>query len=370
MRSTSWQPVAYAIGAAVLFGASAPFAKLLLEGAGPVTLASLIYLGSGTGLFLYSCLRRLRHSSTEATLSRQDLPWLLGAIISGGVLAPIVLMISLEQTPAATAALLLNFEAVATAIIALLLFKEAIGRRIWWALGLITLASIILSWNSGEGWGISVGAAGVILACALWGVDNNLTAQISAKDPVLTVTIKGLVAGLFSLVLAYILHETIPETGVVAGAMLLGFLSYGVSIVLFIMALRGMGAARTGTLFAVSPFIGVIFSLLIYQEPPALLFWASLPLMAAGTWLLAGERHSHPHVHAHVIHEHRHRHDDLHHAHHHEAGEIPESGEHSHIHTHEMTTHDHPHAPDIHHRHMHEDGKIRKSEDSKHKHEE
>lgn len=343
--------------AALLFGASAPLAKVLLGSVEPIPLAALLYLGSGLGALVLQLLRRLSAPATrsEARLQRRDLPWLAGAVLAGGVVAPIVLLFSLRQTPAATASLLLNFEGVATTLIATLAFREAIGRRVWGAVVAITLASILLSWDSSGQWGFSPGALGVIVACILWGVDNNLTRQISARDPLTIVLVKGLGAGSCSLSLALGLGLPFPGLTATIGALLLGSISYGASIMLFILALRRLGAARTGVLFGTAPFIGAVLSLALFQEPPTGFFLVSLPLMVAGAALLAGEEHVHPHTHGALEHDHRHRHDDGHHDHTHAPGEVPRSGWHSHSHQHASLTHEHPHTPDLHHRHVHQE---------------
>jgi drug/metabolite transporter (DMT)-like permease len=344
-----------ALLAAVLFGASAPIAKLLLGMIEPIPLAGFLYLGSGVGLLLF---RGIQHSAgqsarVEAGITKADIPWLTGAILAGGVAAPIILMFSLRTTPAATASLLLNFEGVATALIAALVFKEAIGGRIWWAVVCITVASVLLSLNLSGEWGISLGALGVLCTCALWGLDNNFTRNISAKDPLSIVIIKGLGAGGFSLILALILQTSFPKPLAVLGAMLLGSLSYGISIALFILAMRDLGAARTSAFFGTAPFVGALISFLLFQEFPNMPFMISLPIMIVGAVLLLGEEHAHKHVHAVIEHDHRHKHDDRHHSHDHEEGEIPTNGYHSHPHIHEAIEHMHPHKPDIHHRHDH-----------------
>lgn len=350
MRTT---PVVQAIAAAVLFGSSAPFAKLLLGQVEPIPLASLLYLGSGLGLLLYRSLWKADPSSGgEARLTGGDLPWLIGAVLAGGVAAPIVLLFGLRSTPAATASLLLNFEGAATTVIAALVFREAVGRQVWWAVVLITSASILLSLNPGGEWGISLGAAGVAGACALWGLDNNLTRSISAKDPLQIVTIKGIGAGSVSLLLALALRISFPGAAAALGAMVLGCFSYGLSIVLFILAMRGLGAARTSAFFGTAPFVGSLLSIILFRESPGVLFITSLPVMALGTVLLLIERHEHPHLHKSLQHEHRHRHDE-HHDHHY-AGEVAlADGFHSHVHTHDMYEHSHSHTPDLHHRHDH-----------------
>ena len=343
-------PVLQALAAAILFGASAPFAKLLLGGIEPVLLAALLYLGSGVGLL---ALRFVLNTSrpivqAEAPLARSDTPWLAGAIAAGGIAAPIVLLFSLRNTPAASAALLLNFEGVATTLLALLVFQEEVSRRTLWSVALVTVASVILTLDPAAGWGFSVGAIGIVLACILWGIDNNLTRNVSGKDPLAIVTIKGLAAGAVSLVLAVVLGNRLPDLSTVLGAMLLGCLSYGLSIVLFIRAMRALGAARTSTLFGVSPLAGVALSLVIFRDLPGWVFWLALLLMVAAALLLLNEEHEHDHFHELLVHDHSHAHDDGHHEHSHGTAQAVR---HSHQHRHEQARHAHPHVPDIHHRH-------------------
>jgi len=346
-----------ALLAAVLFGASAPVAKFLLGRIEPIPLAAFLYLGSGVGLLLFRGVQRLGSgsASVEARINKADIPWLAGAILAGGIAAPIVLMFSLRTTPAATASLLLNFEGVATTLIAALVFKEAIGGRIWWAIVCITAASILLSLDLSREWGIALGAVGVLCACALWGMDNNFTRNVSAKNPLSIVIIKGIGSGGFSLILAIVLQNPFPNFLVALGAMLLGSLSYGMSIALFIFAMRGLGAARASALFGTAPFAGALLSFLLFQEAPNLFMVTSLPIMIMGAVLLLGEKHAHKHVHAVVQHDHRHQHEDGHHTHDHREAEIPASGVHCHPHTHEAIEHSHLHAPDIHHRHDHQE---------------
>lgn len=357
MNRTQIYPMTQAFLAAVLFGASAPVAKLLLGMIEPIPLAGFLYLGSGVGVLLFKGTQHLGSQSAraEAGISKTDIPWLTGAVLAGGVSAPIVLMFSLQITPAATASLLLNFEGAATALIAALVFKEAIGGRIWWAIACITVASILLSLDLSGDWGTSLGSLGVLATCVLWGMDNNFTRNVSAKDPLSIVTIKGIGAGSFSLILALILQNPFPKLLVALGAMLLGSLSYGISIALFILAIRDLGAARTSALFGTAPFVGALVSFLLFQQAPNMLFVIALPIMIGGAALLLGEEHAHKHVHAVIEHDHRHRHDDGHHAHDHAEGEIPAHGFHSHPHAHEVIEHAHPHTPDIHHRHDHQE---------------
>ncbi len=340
--------VIQALIAALLFGASAPLAKLLLGEVEPIPLAAFLYLGSGIGLLFVKFFQRTANS--EAKVEKSDFRWLAGAILAGGVAAPITLLFSLKNTPAATASLLLNFEGVATTLIAFLAFKESVSRRAWWAIALITIASIFLSINLNAQWGFSLGALGIIAACVLWGIDNNFTRNISAKDPLVIVTIKGLGAGSFSLIMALFLGNNLPSWEVILGALVLGSLSYGASIVLFIHAMRGLGAARTSALFSTAPIAGIILSTLIFQEFPSWLFIVALPIMVIGAFLLVNDEHEHHHVHEMVIHEHSHSHDDGHHEHEHN-GEF--SKKHSHVHTHDELAHVHHHMPDLHHRHVH-----------------
>jgi drug/metabolite transporter (DMT)-like permease len=350
-------PILLALLAALLFGASAPFGKLLLGEVEPIMLAALLYLGCGCGLLIIKAWQSIKKSPTraEARLKKTDLPWLAGATLAGGIVAPIILLFSLRVTPASTASLLLNFEAVATTLIAALAFKEAVSRRAWWAILTITLASILLTLNLKESWGFSIGALGILFACVLWGVDNNLTRNISAKDPITIVTIKGLVAGTFSLVLAILVGNPLPTWTNVVWGMLLGSLCYGVSITLFIWAMRSLGAARTSALYGTAPLAGVAISILLFNDVISVLFLLALPLMVAGTIFLVYEEHKHHHVHEAILHEHSHSHDDEHHEHGHGESES-DTWSHSHTHEHPYSEHEHHHMPDTHHRHTHPSG--------------
>ena len=341
-----------ALFAALLFGVSAPLSKLLLNDIAPMPLASLLYFGCGLGVLLFKLGKPLftGKEKAEAGMAKKDIPWLAGIILTGGVAAPIILMYSLKATPAATASLLLNFEAVSTAFIAAIFFKESLGKRVWISIALITAAAIVLSWTRSGEWGVSLGAVGIIAACILWGVDNNLTRNISAKDPLITAIVKGFGAGMVSLILSVATASAFPSLPLILLAMLLGAFSYGISIVLFIVAMRHLGAARTSAFFGTAPFIGSIISIILFGEIPSMQFYISLPLMIAGAAMIFGERHNHRHTHLFVEHDHRHRHDDLHHGHHHEDGF---SGAHTHLHVHAQFEHAHAHMPDIHHRHNH-----------------
>jgi drug/metabolite transporter (DMT)-like permease len=308
-------------------------------------MAALLYLGSGTGISLIKLYQRLTSHQKEAGIKSPDIKWLAGAIVSGGILAPIILMISLKNTPASTASLLLNFEGVGTTLIALFFFRESISRRALAAIAAITLASIFLSTNFQGGFSFSLGALGILLACFLWGVDNNLTRNIAAKDPLTIVAWKGLVAGSCSLILGLLLGQQLPALGTILSILLLGFISYGLSTMLFIYSMRGLGAARTSALYGTAPLAGVLLSILIFKDPITLLFGVAAILMVAGALLLANEEHAHFHIHMPVVHEHIHQHDDDFHAH------SADKETHSHEHEHPQTEHEHGHMPDIHHRH-------------------
>jgi drug/metabolite transporter (DMT)-like permease len=349
-------PFLQALAAAALFGVSAPFAKLILGEVEPIVLAAFLYLGSGLGLLLLKGIQRLGGTAVlaETPLSKKDVPWLAGAVLAGGIAAPIVLLFSLRETAAATTSLLLSFEGVATTLIAALAFKEAVSRRAWVAILAITAATFLLSYSPGSRWGFSLGALGILLACILWGLDNNFTRNISAKDPLTIVIVKGLAAGLFSLLLALFLGNAVPGWTTILGALVLGSLSYGLSITLFIRAMRHLGAARTSALFGTAPVAGVFVSILLLNETPGILFLLALPLAIAGAIFLVNEEHSHYHAHAATFHDHWHQHDDEHHLHDHEEEESDQVA-HAHSHHHQPLDHEHHHLPDITHRHTHDE---------------
>jgi len=341
-------PILFALLAAALFGASAPLAKVLLGTVQPIMLAALLYVGAGLAVVGVRLLRG--RTDLEAPLGRRDLPWLAGSALSGGFLAPVLLMLGLAATPAATASLLLNVEAVATALLAAAFFSEGLGRRVVAALGLITAAGMVLSFDPAGVHGLSFGALGVVGACALWGLDNNCARQISGKDPFAIGTVKGLGAGLLSLMVALALGDPLPALATTLMVCALGAVCYGISMVSFLLALRHLGASRTAGIFGLAPFIGAGIALLIAPAVPEWQFIVALPLMGFGAFLIAREEHDHRHVHEPAVHAHRHRHDE-HHRHAHEFGE--EAEVHAHVHTHQRLEHSHPHTPDIHHRHRH-----------------
>lgn len=342
--------IALALLSAVLFGASTPLAKLLLGQAGPWTMAGLLYLGAGLGLGgLHLGRAVLGLPAEEAPLRRSDLPWLAAVILAGGVLGPLLLMAGLARTPATNASLLLNLEGLATMGIAWLAFRENVDRRLLLGAFAILAGAALLSWQGAAS--LDLGAVLIAGACLAWGIDNNLTRKLSAADPVRIAMLKGLVAGTVNFALALIQGAPLPDATTVLGAGVVGFLGYGVSLVLFVLGLRHLGTARTGAYFSLAPFIGAVLAVGLLDEPPTLRLVVAGGLMALGLWLHLSEQHEHDHLHDAMEHEHRHVHDE-HHAHTH-APDDPPGEPHSHWHRHAPMVHRHPHYPDLHHRHDH-----------------
>ena len=338
-----------ALLAAAAFGLSTPMAKLLLDDMNPWALASLLYLGSGLGLGLITLFRR-SDGTAEARLSRADVPWLIGTIFFGGVAGPILLLLGLTTTDGASASLLLNLEAVFTLLLAWLVFKEHVDKRLFLGAVAIVAGAVLLSWQGRMG-AASLGVGLIVLACLSWGIDNNLTRKISAVDPFVLASIKGLVAGSVNAVLAYAMGSGIPDVMPLAGAMLLGFVSYGLGLVLFIMALRLLGTARTGAYYGTAPFIGALAATVILGDTMTPILVMAGLLMAFGAWLHLSERQAHDHLHDVLDHDHRHSHDE-----HHQHGHGPDDSDeepHAHPHRHLPMKHAHAHYPDIHHRHRH-----------------
>lgn len=346
-------PPAYLVlGAAMLFGASTPAAKFLVGQLHPQLLAGLLYLASGLSLALYSAAsRRLGSAAQETSLKKADIPWLAGAIVSGGIAAPLLLMIGLTTTSGAAASLILNLEAVFTALLAWFCFKENFDRRIFLGMVSIVLGSILLAWQPGVVMAISFGSLAIMAGCFCWALDNNLTRNISDADPVQIAAIKGLVAGLVNCGIALALGSHLPSISILAGSAVVGLMGYGVSLALFIKALRYLGTARTGAYFSTAPFAGAILALLILHEPLTANLMAATGFMVFGVWLHLTESHEHEHSHPEEEHEHLHRHDE-HHQHEHDPG-IDLSEPHSHWHRHVSIAHSHPHYPDTEHRHEH-----------------
>lgn len=341
-----------ALLAAFLFGISTPLAKGLLGEISPQILAGVFYLGSGIGLSMLNWLLRGRTISREAPLARDDAPWLLGAVIFGGILAPVLLLTGLEQTAASNASLLLNLESVFTVMLAWFVFHENADKKFVLGMVAIFLGSVILSW---QGVTLRVGLMGslsIVAACLCWGVDNNLTQKVSAGNPVQISSIKGLVAGTVNLLLGIWLTNSFPPLPWVSAALVVGFFCYGLSLVLFVLSLRNLGTARTGVYFSTAPFIGAVLSVLVLGEAVTWGLVGASVAMAVGVSLLLTEKHAHLHIHEPLVHAHPHIHDE-HHQHDHKPND-PAGEPHVHLHEHVPLTHSHPHQPDIHHRHSHE----------------
>ncbi len=343
--------VPLALASAVLFGASTPFSKLLLSETDPQMVAGLLYLGAGVGLAVVHLGRGIIGlPGGEAPPRRSDLPWLAVVAFFGGLVGPLLLMLGLARTEAASASLLLNLEGLATMAIAWLWFHENVDRRLFLGAMAILAGAVALSWD-GNGIVLDFGSLLIAGACLAWGIDNNVTRKLSSSDPVMIAMIKGSAAGAVNVGLAFQRGATVPSIPFVAGAGIIGFLGIGVSLVLFVFALRHLGTARTGAYFSLAPFIGVLTAILLLHEPLTLKLAVSAGLMGFGLWMHLSERHEHAHVHEALEHEHSHVH-DAHHQHRHD-GPIVEP--HSHWHSHERLAHAHPHYPDLHHRHLHAD---------------
>ena len=284
MKQTRGLSIAWAILAAGLYALSAPMSKLLLDSVPPTMMASFLYLGAGTGMLAVGIVRkRVEKTSPEHHLTRRDLPYAVGMIILD-IAAPIFLMLGLSATASANVSLLNNFEIVATSLVALLIFKEAISRRLWLAIGLITLSSVVLSVEDASSFQFSGGSLFVLLACVCWGFENNCTRMMSGSDPLEIVVVKGFGSGTGSLLIAFAAGEALPGPGLIPAILLLGFISYGLSIFFYVYAQRRLGAALTSAFYAVAPFIGAALSLLIFRELPGVRFFAALAIMAVGTY--------------------------------------------------------------------------------------
>jgi drug/metabolite transporter (DMT)-like permease len=354
LQTARWQPgVLAAFGSAFLFGAGTPLAKWLLGQMSPWMLAGLLYLGSGIGLGLYRQLR----GATRPRLNPGEMRWLLAAVLCGGGIAPVLLMFGLSAMPASHAALLLNAEAVLTALLAWLVFRENFDRRIATGMAAIVAGALLLSWPQNAPSGAQAAtslwpALAVLLACFFWALDNNFTRKVALADASWIACVKGLVAGTTNLLLAFVAGAALPNVAKLLAAMGVGFFAYGVSLALFVMALRHLGASRAGAYFSTAPFVGALFSVLFLAEPITWPLLAAALLMALGIWLHLTEHHAHAHQHEVLEHEHLHAHPspDGHHTHEHAPAF---EGQHSHRHRHEPMSHSHAHYPDAHHRHDH-----------------
>jgi drug/metabolite transporter (DMT)-like permease len=350
MSAVPHRGVIAALAAAVLFGASTPFAKLLLAHSGPWLLAGLLYLGSGIGLWLVRVLR----GSARVQLEPGEGRWLAGAIVAGGIVGPVLLMAGLAAMPASGASLLLNAEGVLTALLAWFVFRENFDRRV--VLGMLTIAAgaLLLAWPGEAEFAGALPALLVVAACLAWAIDNNLTRKVSLADATFIAMLKGLVAGATNLALSLLAGASWPGTGTVALAALVGFASYGVSLVLFVLALRQLGTARTAAYYSIAPFFGALLAVALLGEPLTWQLSLAGLLMGIGVWLHLTERHIHEHEHEPIEHTHAHVHDghDEHHQHEHDEPVAPGT-RHTHRHRHAALRHTHAHYPDVHHRHHH-----------------
>jgi len=348
LKSNNKFPILLAIIAAACYGVGSPVSKLLLQELPPTFVAALLYLGAGLGMAVVNLCAPRNAGQREARMTRRELPYVIG-MIALDIAAPITLMFGLLMTTPANASLLNNFEIVATSLIALLVFKEAIGRRMWMAIILITLSSAILSFEDIGSLTFSFGSLLVLTACICWGFENNCTRMLSLKNPLQIVVVKGLGSGIGSLVIAVAVREYSFSALYIFYALLLGFFAYGLSIYFYILAQRELGAARTSAYYAVAPFIGVGVSTIVYGQPITVTFVSSLVIMVFGTYFATAEKHINIHDHEAFEHDHRHNHSDGHHGHAHDY----QIKEHSHPHKHERQTHEHDHTPDMHHMHTH-----------------
>src|SRR5260370_13509773 len=346
--------ILYALASAALFGISTPAAKILLGAINPIVLAGLLYCGAGIGVAL---LRRFARGASQSSnapqvaVNRKDVPWLAGAIAAGGIAGPLLLMFGLAQTDAATASLLLALEGAATALIAWFVFDENFDRRI--ALGMVCLVvgAIILAWSGKPTLQNAIGPLAIICACVAWGVDNNLTRKVSLADPLQIVELKGLIAGPLNVMVGLWAGGLITLSPALLLAGIMGFFGFGLSLVLYVAALRHLGAARTGAYFSTAPFLGAVVSIFALGESLTLGLVVAGGLMAIGVWLHVTEYHEHEHIHEPLAHAHPHLHDE-HHKHEHRP-EDPSGEPHTHWREHRPIEHVHPHVPDMHHVHRH-----------------
>lgn len=339
---------------AALFGFSTPAAKALLGSIDPAVLAGLLYCGAGIGIAL---VRRIAKpliapdATIEAPLSATDMPWLAGAIVAGGIVGPLLLMVGLSHTDAAAASLLLTLEGVATALLAWFVFHENFDRRIALGMACLVAGAVVLSWTGQPTVSGLVGPLAIVGACIAWGLDNNLTRKVSLADPLQIVELKGLIAGPVNLALGLWVGGSLPTLSPLLIAGVVGFLGYGVSLALFVLALRHLGTARTGAYFSTAPFLGTLAAIVFLREPITTQLIAAGTLMGLGVWLHLTEDHEHDHEHEPMEHAHAHVH-DAHHQHQHSPDD-PTGEPHTHVHRHERLRHRHPHVPDMHHTHRH-----------------
>ncbi|MCX4348019.1 MAG: DMT family transporter [Lachnospiraceae bacterium] len=286
------KPILFAVLAAALYALNSPFSKILLTGLSPTMLAALLYLGAGLGMLAVGFLqKRAGTAGKEKPLTKKELPYTVGMVVLD-IMAPISLMSGLMMTTAANASLLNNFEIVATSLIALFLFREKISKRLWLGIAFVTVASILLSVEDYSSFSFSAGSFFVLLACVFWGFENNCTRKLSSKNPLEIVVIKGFGSGTGSLVIAAALGEFCANLPYMLLALLLGFFTYGLSILFYIYAQRYLGAAKTSAYYAVSPFMGAVLSLAIFRQIPSISFLKALFVMALGTYFVSTDHKS------------------------------------------------------------------------------
>lgn len=341
----------YAVGlaAALLFGLSAPAAKLLLDDISPQLLAGLLYLGAFLAVAPIARFGPPRH---EARLRRADIPALTGLIIAGGIVAPVLLMVGLERVSGVTGSLLLNLEGPLTLIVGVAILGEYLGMKSWFGSAVIFGACALLTAQGSLGNADVLGGVLIVAACLGWAIDNNLTQRLSLRDPFQIVTVKTGVAATVNISLAVLRGDSLTGWVAVLGALLLGALAYGISILFDAYALRLLGAAREAAIFATAPFAGALLAVPLLGDGWGAVDIAAAGLMAVGVLFLVTDRHEHTHTHEQLDHDHRHEHDE-HHQHEHLPGADP-TAPHSHPHHHDSLEHAHAHVSDVHHRHEHE----------------
>lgn len=335
MEQNKSKAIMFAFLAAMFYAINVPISKVLLQHVGPTTMAALLYLGAGIGIGIMSLLNKKDREKAES-LTKADLPYIVGMIVLD-IAAPIFLMLGISYGSSANASLLGNFEIVATTVLALILFKEAVTKRLWLAIGLITLSSILLSLEGTDSFHFSYGSLLVILATVCWGLENNCTRELSSKSTYQIVILKGLCSGLGALVIALIKKEFFPGFGYIAIALALGFVAYGLSIFMYVRAQNVLGAAKTSAYYAVNPLIGALLAFVFLTEPLSWIYVIALIMMIFGSALVVVDTliRQHDHEHQHTF---THTHGGSNHTH---------TVRHSHVHKHYLTEENHIHRHSI-----------------------
>ena len=283
----------YAILAAALYAINVPLSKILLKNIDPTMMAAFLYLGAGLGLFIWATVSKIgKRPSSSEPLTKKELPYTISMVVLD-IVAPILLMFGIKYSSAANVSLINNFEIVATSVIALIIFKEIISKKLWAAIALVTVASIILSFEGKGSFEFNIGSLFVFGACLCWGFENNCTKMLSSKSSTQIVIIKGVFSGLGSLIVAFTIGEGLPAILYVLCALLLGFVSYGLSIKFYIMAQKYLGAAKTSAYYAIAPFLGATFGMLFLGEKPAIQFYFALVIMLVSTYFMIKDTTEH-----------------------------------------------------------------------------